>query len=136
MPQLTWMAGPPGALLAFLSFLGEVCFFLSLPPAQNVAQTTGPLAFRSCRPVPGNALSSRAARLPPLTAARDPCTEPPSGHPLPQRVPLRWGATGSPRPSTSRLRVEGPQPQAAPGELSKQQPRGVQAGLWLPPFCS
>lgn len=86
--RLTWTAAPGrSAGLPLVSRCAVL--LLSLPRAQNVAQTMRPLASRSCRPVPGSTLSSRAARLPPLTAARDPCTGPPPGHPLPQRVPLR-----------------------------------------------
>ena len=132
VPQLTWMAGPPGALLAFLSFLGALCFFLSLPLPRMWLRPRGRWHLAP-------AALSQGTRCPPglPSCLRSLLPETPApGHPLPQRVPLRWGATGSPQPSTSRLRVEGPQPQAAHGELSKQQPRRVQAGLRLPPFCS
>lgn len=92
---------PWGTLLTSLPFLGAVCFFLSLPCAQNVAQTTRPLASRSLLPRPRERAVLQEmpdARLPRSPLPETPCTGPPPGHPVSQRVPLRWGATGSPWP--------------------------------------
>lgn len=92
---------PRGALLTSLPFLGAVCFFLSLPRAQNVAQATRPLASHSLPPRPRESAVLRempGAQLPCSLLPETPCTRPPPGHPSSQRVLLRWGTTGSPWP--------------------------------------
>ncbi|CAI9152676.1 unnamed protein product [Rangifer tarandus platyrhynchus] len=99
---------PRGALLTAEphgTFLGAVCFFLSLPRAQNVAQATRPLASLSLPPRPRERAvpwEMPGARLPRSLLPETPCTRPPPGHPFSQRVPLRWGQLGAHGRSVSR----------------------------------
>ena len=119
-----------GALLTSLPFLGAVCFFLSLPRAQNVAQATRPLASRSLPPRPRESAVLRempGARLPCSLLPETPLHTAPSKSPIfPETSPQvggNWEPMAAPRaglsgPETLSLREEGPRPQATPGECS------------------